>query len=52
MADKEACPNCPAQYVWNRESRFNSGCLVLMKIVPFILMILFLVFFFVRLRYY
>lgn len=49
MAVKESCPVCPAPFVWDRNSKFNSGCLMLTTALPFILVIAFLVFFLVNL---
>jgi hypothetical protein len=40
MADKQFCPHCPEPYAWNQESYANVGCLVLM-ILPLFLLILF-----------
>jgi len=46
MADKEFCPNCPEPYTWNQESYANVGCLLLM-LMPLFLLILFWLFMFI-----
>ena len=40
IAENGTCPHCPEPYTWNQESYANVGCLVLM-ILPLFLLILF-----------
>jgi predicted amidophosphoribosyltransferase len=40
LAKHEYCPHCPEPYTWDQESYMNLGCLLLM-VVPVFLMVLF-----------
>ena len=40
LASHEFCPHCPEPYTWDQESYMNLGCLLLM-VLPVFLMILF-----------
>jgi len=44
MAIESECPHCPEPYTWDQESWANVGCLILM-VLPVFLMILFWLFF-------
>jgi hypothetical protein len=40
LAEHEYCPHCPEPYTWDQESYMNLGCLLLM-VLPVFLMVLF-----------
>jgi hypothetical protein len=40
MADQKVCPRCGKEYEWNQESWANVGCMVLMVLFAFFLIML------------
>ena len=40
LASQKSCPRCGEQYEWNQESWLNVGCLMLMLLFAFFLVML------------
>ncbi len=48
MADKETCPQCPPPFVWNRESWKHHIFMLMVTVVPFVVLLLFLIYLYFR----